>query len=77
MEDSYLRLQSDKFPFSIKLSLSQFIRGLPSIPAFNTLCANLPGHILAANDKDYGAFMTLTEHALGLDTIFRSANQAS
>jgi hypothetical protein len=71
------RLQSARFPFSIKLSISQFVRGLPSIPAFNTLRANLPGHISAAHDQDYGAFVTLTETALELDTIFRSANHAS
>ncbi|KAF8815771.1 hypothetical protein BYT27DRAFT_7078954, partial [Phlegmacium glaucopus] len=31
------RLQSAKFPFSIKLCISQFIRGLPHVPAYNTL----------------------------------------
>ena len=70
-------MQSARFPFSIKLSISQFIQGLPSIPAFNTLRANLPNHILAANDQDYRAFITLTKTALELDTIFHSANQAS
>jgi hypothetical protein len=70
-------LQSARFLFSIKLSISQFVHGLPSIPAFNTLHANLPNHILAANDQDYGAFVTLMETALELDTIFCSANQAS
>jgi hypothetical protein len=70
-------LQSAIFLFSIKLSISQFVRRLPSIPAFNTLHANLPNHILAANDQDYGAFITLKETALELDTIFHSANQVS
>jgi hypothetical protein len=68
-------LQSACFPFSIKLSISH--QRLPSIPAFNTLCANLLNHILAANDQDYGAFVTLTETAIELDTIFCSVNQAS
>jgi hypothetical protein len=72
-----LRLQSARFPFSIKLSISQFVHRLASIPAFNILRANLPNHILAANDQDYRAFVTLTETALELDTIFYSANQAS
>jgi hypothetical protein len=44
------RLQSSKFPFSIKLSISQFVQGLPFIPAFNTICENLPLHVQAAND---------------------------
>jgi hypothetical protein len=64
-----------EFPFSIKLSIYQFVRGLPSIPAFDTLRANLPNHIWAAHDQDYGAFVTLTESALELDTIFCSAHQ--
>ena len=67
-------LQSARFPFSIKLSISQFVQGLPSIPAFNNLRANLPTHISVANDQDYRAFVTLTETALELDTIFWSAN---
>jgi hypothetical protein len=71
------RLQSSKFPFSIKLSISQFVRGLPFAPAFNTLRANLPSHVLAANDQDYGAFVVITETALELDTIFRSTHQSS
>jgi hypothetical protein len=57
------RLQSSRFPFSNKLLISQFIHGLPFTPAFNTLQANLPSHVLAANDQDYGAFVTITESA--------------
>jgi hypothetical protein len=71
------RLQLLKFPFSIKLSISQFVHGLPFAPAFNTLCANLPSHVLAANYQDYGAFVVVTETALELDMIFRSINQPS
>jgi hypothetical protein len=71
------RLQSSKFPFSIKLSISQFVQGLPFIPVFNTIRANLPLHVQAANDQDYGAFVVLTETALELDTIFCSANHPS
>jgi hypothetical protein len=70
-------LQSSRFLFSIKLSISQFIRGLPFAPAFNTLCANLPSHIQAAANHDYGAFVTIIETALELDTIFCSASQFS
>jgi Reverse transcriptase (RNA-dependent DNA polymerase) len=71
------RLQSSKFPFSIKLSISQFVRGLPFIPAFNTLHASLPSLIATAHDQDYGTFVTITENALELDTIFRSTTQSS
>ena len=67
------RLQSANFPVSIKLCISQFIRGLPVIAAFNTLRAALPTHISNASDNDYGAFVTMTETALELDTIFKSA----
>ena len=67
------RLQSANFPVSIKLCVSQFIRGLPVIAAFNTLRAALPTHIAQAADHDYGAFVTITESALELDTIFKSA----
>ena len=48
------RLQSARFPFSVKLSISQFIRNLPVLPAFNTLWAALPAHVSAAGDQDYG-----------------------
>ena len=68
-----MRLQSANFPISIKLCVSQFIRGLPVIAAFNTLRAALPTHIAQAADHDYGAFVTITESALELDTIFKSA----
>ena len=71
------RLQSSRFPFSIKLSISQFVRGLPFLPAFNNMRASLPSHILAAHDQDYGAFVVLTETALEMEAIFRSATQHS
>ena len=67
------RLQSARFPFSIKLCVSQFIRGLPVLPAFNTLQAVLLTHVADAGDQDYGSFVTITETALELDVIFRSA----
>ena len=71
------RLQSARFPFSIKLSISQFkfVRGLPLIPAYDTLRADLPQRISSA--QDYESFVMITEDALELDTIFRSANQVS
>ncbi|KAF8810468.1 hypothetical protein BYT27DRAFT_7008145, partial [Phlegmacium glaucopus] len=31
------RIQSAKFPFSIKLCISQFVCGLPHVPAYNML----------------------------------------
>ena len=71
------RLQSAKFPFSIKVSISHFIRGLPLSPAFHMLRSQLPVHIAAAGDQDYGAFVTITESALELDTIFKSATHIS
>ena len=71
------RLQSAKYPFSIKVSISHFIRGLPMSPAFFMLRSQLPMHVSAAGDQDYGAFVTITETALELETVFKSANQQS
>ena len=70
------RLQSARFPFSIKMCLNQFVRGLPLIAAFTSLRSTLPDRIAAAGDTDYGAFITLTETVLEQDTIFRAASQA-
>ncbi|KAF8804217.1 hypothetical protein BYT27DRAFT_7259650 [Phlegmacium glaucopus] len=67
-------LQSTKFPFSIKLCISQFICGLPHVPAFNMLHADLSNRIAAAGDQDYGAFVIITENVLKLETIFHSVN---
>ena len=70
------RLQSAKVVFNIKFCMSLFVRGLPSIPAFNSIRADLPLRIAAvAHDQDYGAFITMTERVLELDTIFRSTPQ--
>ena len=69
------RLQSAKFPFSIKVSISHFIRGLPLTPAFFLLRSQLPMYVAAAGDQDYGAFVTITESALEQETVFRSASQ--
>ena len=73
------KLQSAHFTFNIKICISLFVRGLPPIPAFNTLRADLPRRIGAIdNDQDFGAFVNLTETVLELDTIFRPAqSQAS
>ena len=68
------RLQSAHFVFNIKLCIGYFVRGLPSIPAFNSLRADLPDRIAGiAYEQDYGAFISLTERVLELDTIFRLA----
>src|SRR6202522_786677 len=39
--------------------------------------ASLPSHILAVHNQDYGAFISLTETALEMDAVFRSAAQHS
>ena len=66
-----MKLQSACFAFNIKICISLFVCGLPSIPAFNTLHADLP-HCIAAicDEHDYGAFIGLTDTVLELDTIF-------
>ena len=70
------KLQSAHFVFSIKICVALFVRGLPSIPAFNTLRADLPRRIAAiAGDHDFGAFIDLTDTVLELDTIFRPSVQ--
>jgi hypothetical protein len=70
------RLQSAQFPFSIKMCLNQFVRGLPLVAAFTSLRATLPDRIATAGDNDFGAFIVLTETVLEQDTIFRAASQA-
>jgi hypothetical protein len=73
---SISRLQSAQFPFSVKKFINQFMRGLPLIAAFTSLQADLPNHIAMVTDHDYGAFISLTEAVLELDTIFRASSQA-
>ena len=70
------RLQSAKFPFSIKVCISQFVCGLPLIAAFTPLRVELPYCIATAGDQDFGAFIALTETVLELDTIFRMSSHA-
>jgi hypothetical protein len=70
------RLQSAQFPFSIKMCLNQFVRGLPLIATFTSLRSTLPDHIATAGDNDFGAFIALTETVLEQDTIFWAASQA-
>ena len=70
------KLQSARFGFNIKICISLFVRGLPSIPAFNSLRADLPRRIAAiVEDNDYAAFVDLTDTVLELDTIFRPTPQ--
>ena len=65
-------MQSANFIFSIEICVSLFVCGLPPIPAFNTLRADLPRRIAAiTGEHDFGAFIELTETVLELDTIFR------
>ena len=54
-------LQSANFYINIKLCLNQFFRGLPNIAAFNSLRADLPNRVTTAGDRDFGAFVSLTE----------------
>ena len=68
------RLQSGRFPFSVKVCISQFVRGLPLIAAFTPLRADLPHRVAGAGDQDFGAFLALTETVLELDTIFRTSS---
>ena len=50
---------------------------LPSVPAFNSLRADLPCHIATISDvHDYRAFISLTDSALELDTIFRPTSHS-
>ena len=70
------RLQTTKFPFSIKICISQFVRGLPFIPAFTPLHADIPYRIATAGDQDFRAFISLTEVVLELDTIFHTSSHA-
>jgi hypothetical protein len=68
------KLQSAHFVFNVKICISLFVRGLPPVPAFNSLRADLPRRIAAiAGEHDFGAFIVLTEDVLELDTIFRSS----
>ena len=70
------KLQSARFGFNIKICVTLFVRGLPPVPAFNTLRADLPRRIAAiTEDTDYAAFVDLTDTVLELDTIFRSSSQ--
>ena len=57
-------LQSAKFPFSIKISISQFVRGLPLIATFTSLRADVSYCIVMADDQDFGVFIGLTETVL-------------
>ena len=70
------KLQSARFGFNIKICVTLFVRGLPPIPAFNSLRADLPRRIAAiTEDTDYAAFVDLTDTVLELDTIFWSSSQ--
>ena len=68
------RLQSAKFPFSIKICISQFVRGLPLIAAFTSLRADVSRCIASAGNQDFGEFISLTETVLELDTVFRASS---
>ena len=69
-----VKLRSARYNFNIKTCISLFVQGLPAIPAFNSLCADLPCQIAVNDDvHDYGAFIVMTETVLELDTIFRPA----
>ena len=68
-------MQSARFGYN-KICVTLFVRGLPPVPAFNSLHADLPRCIAAITaDTDYAAFVDLTDTVLELDTIFRSSSQ--
>lgn len=69
-------LQSAKYPFSIKVCISQFVRSLPFIAAFTPLHAELPYRITTTGDQDFGAFIALMDTILELDTIFCTSSHA-
>ena len=70
------KLQSARFGYNIKICVTLFVRGLPPVPAFNSLRADLLLRIAAITaDTDYAAFVDLTDTVLELDTIFRSSSQ--
>ena len=72
-----VKLQSARFLYNVKICISLFVRALPSVPAFNSLCANLPRCIATIDDvHDYGAFISLTDSVLELDTIFCSSSRS-
>ena len=69
--------QAAKFVFNIKICIELFVRGLPSVPVFNSIRADLPECIATIpHEQDYGAFITLMKKVLQLDTIFCSAIQS-
>jgi len=70
------RLWSARFPINVKILISNFVRGLPITPAFNTLHADLSSRISQAGEHDLGAFIAVTETALDLEATFRAAAQA-
>ena len=67
-------LQSGRFPFSVKVCISQFVWGLPLITAFTPLRVDLPHQVAGAGDQDFGAFLVLMETVLELDTIFHTSS---
>ena len=67
-------LQSAKFPFSLKVCISQFVQGLPLVAAFMSLQVDLPHRVAGAGDQDFGAFLALTETVMELDTIFHTSS---
>ena len=68
------RLHSAMFLFNIRTCISLFVRGLPLISAFTSLRASLPDRLALIAEDDMGAFITISENVLHLDTIFRSAS---
>ena len=69
---TYPQKKQEPIKTVLEICVNLFVRGLPSIPAFNTLRADLPRRIAAiTGDRDFSAFIELTETVLELDTIFR------
>lgn len=67
-----VKLQSACYLYNIKFALACLFMGY--LLFFNTLCADLPCCIVAIADiHDYGAFISLMDMVLELDTIFCSS----
>ena len=60
----------------MKICISLFVCGLPLVSAFTILRATLPERLAGIAEADLGAFITLMETVLDIDTIFRSASQS-
>ena len=72
------RLRSARFPFSVRVYITDFVDALPQTLAFSTLRALLPGQLdRMMDDNDLGAFIGVTNDAMDLEVAFRNSRQSS